>query len=307
MEENLKEKMRSYQPIPDSEVWNRVQHTLLRRTLIRRATTVALISIVVGGAFLWAVTRFSNKAEVPPADNTTYALNQPSQQVPLSADSSSLVQSEASCSQLLSAAHDAVAASTLQQSVTASATNFPVKVDRAVSDAHTPVAATTETEPLSLASSSTSTAVLQPSSAAAPSVSTQSANPSTTAQESVSQPQTNSSDAPSAHQTVAPKVETSPITPDVTSLSIPNAFAPADPNLVNRTFRIVSNTSITSFSLYIYNRGGRLVYHTTDINAFWDGTHNGTDVPQGAYVYVIHYSDQEGAPQILKGTVTLIR
>ena len=306
MEENLKEKLRNYQPTPDPDVWNRVQHTLQRRTIIRRSTTIALISIVVGGAFLWAVTR-SNKAEVTPADNTTYALNQPLQQDQSVDAPSSPVQNEAPYSQPLSASLDVSDAQTSQHSVSSSVLNSSVKGDRTDPESHPALAATTETESSSSSSLPTSTAIQHSSSSSSQVASSQAATPSVVAQQTTPQQQTHSSVAPSSQRIEAPEVASSPSTPDETSLSIPNAFAPNDPNLVNHTFRIVSNTPISSFSLYIYNRGGRLVYHTTDINAFWDGTHNGTDVPQGAYVYVIHYSDQEGAPQLQKGTVTLIR
>ena len=64
-----------------------------------------------------------------------------------------------------------------------------------------------------------------------------------------------------------------------------------------------------SYEIWIYDRFGTLVYHSTDPNVGWDGTHNGTPCKQGAYVYNCRYSVllSPNAYQRTTGTVTLIR
>ena len=75
----------------------------------------------------------------------------------------------------------------------------------------------------------------------------------------------------------------------------------------NRTFGFKFSSNVTEFHVYIYNRGGRRVFMSTDPSFKWDGTHNGTALPQGAYVWVAKYRDTEGRLCQEKGTVTLVR
>ena len=99
----------------------------------------------------------------------------------------------------------------------------------------------------------------------------------------------------------------SPTLPTESNLTIPNVVLPNADEAENRTFKVHSDSPLTAYRLFIYNRGGRLVYQTTDINAAWDCTHDGVAVPQGTYVYIIHYSDCNGKPFHKKGTVTVLR
>lgn len=86
----------------------------------------------------------------------------------------------------------------------------------------------------------------------------------------------------------------------------PNIFTPdADRN--NR-FTVVYN-GILEAELTIYNRQGLLVFTTTDLDTGWDGTHNGTPCPQGAYVWHLRIRSAENPEQWQSsiGTVTLLR
>lgn len=99
---------------------------------------------------------------------------------------------------------------------------------------------------------------------------------------------------------------TLPVT--VSTFWIPNTFSPSDPS--NNIFRFYSTLDIVDFELWIYDRNGHLVYHTTDFEAGWDGkTIDGTPCPQGAYAYQYSYSEASRPthkhPGI--GTVTLLR
>jgi gliding motility-associated-like protein len=89
---------------------------------------------------------------------------------------------------------------------------------------------------------------------------------------------------------------------------VPNAFTPDDP-AGNNIFSSISTKTISQ-EMYIYNRLGELVFQCEGADCGWDGKNmNGTPCPQGAYVYVIRYTNGY-EPKVIKvkrGTVTLIR
>ena len=89
-------------------------------------------------------------------------------------------------------------------------------------------------------------------------------------------------------------------------ISIPNIFTPdADNN--NRFLPHIQN--LAQYHLYIYNRYGRLIFNTDNPTLPWDGTLQGTPLPQGTYNYRILYS-HTFAPLELHtrtGTLTLLR
>ena len=86
----------------------------------------------------------------------------------------------------------------------------------------------------------------------------------------------------------------------------PNVFTPSDGT--NNLFHAYT-TAVSDFELWIYDRRGALVFHSTDINQGWDGTHDGKPLPQAAYVYKCRYRDQltPSGYQNVTGTVTLLR
>lgn len=68
--------------------------------------------------------------------------------------------------------------------------------------------------------------------------------------------------------------------------------------------------------LEIYNRWGQLVYTAENYDSspngflgtkYWDGTSSGQELPEGAYFYVLNYTDEDGNAQQIKGHVTLLR
>ena len=87
----------------------------------------------------------------------------------------------------------------------------------------------------------------------------------------------------------------------------PNIITPNGEKPENRVFKVVATSDLQDFRMHIYNRGGRLVYRTSDINAAWDATHGGSLVPQGAYVWVATFRDSEGVQRRETGTVTVVR
>ncbi|MBP5342072.1 MAG: gliding motility-associated C-terminal domain-containing protein [Bacteroidales bacterium] len=87
----------------------------------------------------------------------------------------------------------------------------------------------------------------------------------------------------------------------------PNAIAPLSDDERNREFGVVATSEITHFQMFIFNRGGRQVFVTNDINQKWDATFEGRPLPQGTYVWVAKFRDTEGNLRQEKGTVTVIR
>ena len=87
-------------------------------------------------------------------------------------------------------------------------------------------------------------------------------------------------------------------------LFFPNVFTPGRDD--NNRFQILG-TEVDDFELWIYDRRGVLMFHTTDRHEGWDGTSGGISCPQGTYAYVCHYSIPDKQFRTRAGTVTLIR
>lgn len=138
------------------------------------------------------------------------------------------------------------------------------------------------------------------------------------------------SDTKNAHSTVQQK-ETSKPKPDSTTLQepqvnendvnskststnpdldkmlfIPTGFTPNNDGH-NDQFFVTADWEVSDFEIVIFQRGGGIVFKTKDINVGWDGTFNGTELPQGAYAYMITYKNSLGDSKRVKGTINLIR
>ena len=87
----------------------------------------------------------------------------------------------------------------------------------------------------------------------------------------------------------------------------PNVIVPNGDVDDNRTFKLKYSSEVTQFQIFIYNRGGRLVFNSDDPAFTWNGTSRGTALPQGAYVWVAKFRDSTGHPREEHGTVTIIR
>ena len=111
---------------------------------------------------------------------------------------------------------------------------------------------------------------------------------------------------PEAETSATVKAGTAPAHTD-DLLWAPNIIVPNGDVDENRTFKLSFSSAVTDFHIYIYNRGGRRVYMSTDPSFEWDGTSHGTAMPQGAYVWVVRYRDTSGRACQEKGTVTLVR
>lgn len=94
---------------------------------------------------------------------------------------------------------------------------------------------------------------------------------------------------------------------DHSTLWAPNAFTPDEST--NRTFLVKMN-DIADYRIWIYNRAGQLVFHSTNPEEPWDGNNqNGQKCPEGAYVYFIsaHKTVTPFTQMTYSGTVVIIR
>jgi len=91
------------------------------------------------------------------------------------------------------------------------------------------------------------------------------------------------------------------------SIFIPNTFTPNGDG-INDGFSAFG-TNITEYDMWILDRWGGKIYHSTDINKQWNGTYfeNGTQCQTDVYVYKIKARDIHGKMHTYIGHVTLWR
>ncbi len=96
------------------------------------------------------------------------------------------------------------------------------------------------------------------------------------------------------------------ITP-IFSFYVPTGFSP-NGNGTNDTFGPIGKYfELSSYSFEIYNRWGKLIFHTNDFYQQWDGkTETGDLAYQDTYAWVIRLTDLEGNNQVLRGAITLL-
>jgi len=90
-------------------------------------------------------------------------------------------------------------------------------------------------------------------------------------------------------------------------LVIPSGFTPNNDG-VNDTWEITNSQLYPDMMVDIFTRWGAKIFHVKGYNAdtYWDGTHNGKDLPMGTYYYVIQLNDPYGTKPIT-GPLTIIR
>jgi len=87
--------------------------------------------------------------------------------------------------------------------------------------------------------------------------------------------------------------------------NMPNAFMPEGTN--NKFRPVQSFIDSESFLMQIYNKWGKMIYETSDIDTGWNGTIEGDTAPADLYVYCIRYKSLQGKEYEKRGTVLLIR
>ena len=86
---------------------------------------------------------------------------------------------------------------------------------------------------------------------------------------------------------------------------LPDAFTPNNDGLNDR-FGVHKWGYVTDLQFAIYDRWGKMLFHTSDAAKNWDGVYSGMPQPVGAYVYFVRANTICGYVE-KKGTVVLIR
>lgn len=86
---------------------------------------------------------------------------------------------------------------------------------------------------------------------------------------------------------------------------IPNTFTPNGDG-INDLFTIVVSNKTAIKKLKIFNRWGRVIYETSDIDKYWDGLKENTNVPAGVYYWIIE-GDEKLQHFKKSGYVTVLR
>ncbi|MBK8442835.1 MAG: PKD domain-containing protein [Sphingobacteriales bacterium] len=88
-------------------------------------------------------------------------------------------------------------------------------------------------------------------------------------------------------------------------IGIPNAFTPND-DKVNDAVQ-VEGKNIVSFTLKIFNRWGKLLFETDNIDTAWDGNYQGDPQEADVYVYTLEAKMIDGEQISKTGNITLLR
>lgn len=90
------------------------------------------------------------------------------------------------------------------------------------------------------------------------------------------------------------------------SVFVPNTFTPNNDDLNDRLY--VRGIGLTALEFFrVFDRWGRLVFETKNINEGWDGTVNGKLADVATYVYHLKATCSSNEPVEKSGNVTLIR
>lgn len=100
--------------------------------------------------------------------------------------------------------------------------------------------------------------------------------------------------------------DTVSVTPGDCDVYFPSAFTPNNDSK-NDLFGVAAETSLNNFSMQIFNKWGQLIFASNDTRNKWDGTFKGKNVPNGAYVWVVNYTNRKGIKIYDGGSVILIR
>ena len=89
-------------------------------------------------------------------------------------------------------------------------------------------------------------------------------------------------------------------------VTMPNIFTPNNDG-VNDYFVPVEITHVEEINLVIFNRWGKMVYETNDVEFGWDGRSNEGDCSDGVYYWILNYRSRNNLQGIIKGHLTLLR
>lgn len=271
--------LRDYQMRPDEGLFENIERRLLRRRWLRRGGMLLGVAVVVAGA-VWLLHSPSAPEAVTPQPEAVTVAAAPEVEMPQ---------------------QDLPTAAVSQEQPVASHTPAA-----AVPPAGQTVAKVRENEP----AATVATTVAAPAPAVAAPREMPAARPSAPVAEPVVADQPVAETETEASDIAAP-VKSGSTAPSGTHyenlMYAPNVIVPSDEDDRNRIFKLSTSSAVSDFHLYIFNRGGRQVFSSADINRAWDATHDGTPLPQGTYVWVARFRDSSGNLREEKGTVTVLR
>jgi len=86
---------------------------------------------------------------------------------------------------------------------------------------------------------------------------------------------------------------------------VPNTITPNGDG--HNDFFFASTINVVSLEIRIFNRWGEELFYSDDKRFQWDGIHNGLPVPDGVYVYKLHYLSINGDDELIYGHVNVLR
>ena len=90
-------------------------------------------------------------------------------------------------------------------------------------------------------------------------------------------------------------------------VAIPKAFTPNGDNL-NDLLKVEHGAGLKTFNNFtIFNRFGKIVFQSTNLNTGWDGKYNGIDQEMDAYTYLVDYITYKDEHIKKTGSVILMR
>lgn len=92
----------------------------------------------------------------------------------------------------------------------------------------------------------------------------------------------------------------------VCHIYLPTAFSPNGDGL-NDQLTVATRCALSSYEMEVYDRWGRLLFRSNQLDRGWDGYFNGQLLPPGAYPFVIRYTPEGRNARLEKGVVHLIR
>lgn len=109
--------------------------------------------------------------------------------------------------------------------------------------------------------------------------------------------------AEAANYIITPVTGTLTINPAPPVIVIPNTFTPNGDG-INDVWKIDALLAYPQCTVSIYTRYGNLIYQSRGYPTPWDGTYNGSKLPDGTYYYIIKPGT---AMKTMAGSVTIIR
>ncbi len=88
---------------------------------------------------------------------------------------------------------------------------------------------------------------------------------------------------------------------------IPTAFTPNNDNLNDMFKPVITGFDRSQYKFYIFDRWGREIFYSEDIDKGWDGKDKGKYVEAGVYSYLIYFAEYTGKEHKVKGSFTLVR